>query len=208
MTNASLLPFRVGLTGGIGSGKTEVTKHFAKLGVPIIDTDQLARAVVLQGTPALQQIAAHFGVQILNADGTLDRRALRERVFENEPDRKFLESILHPAILAEQERLAATVGGPYQIHVAPLLAETRTMNRYDRVLVVDCEREAQRQRLMTRDHIAAELADRMLDAQASREERLSIADDVVENTGAPGDLAEKVERLHRKYLTLAGVPDS
>lgn len=203
MNARSSLPFRVGLTGGIASGKTEVTKRFAELGVPIIDTDQLARAVVLPGTPALQQITAHFGAEILNTDGTLDRRSLRKRVFDSDAERRFLESILHPAIRVEQERLAALVGGPYQVHVAPLLVETSSMDFYDRVLVVDCPRELQRQRLMARDQISAELADRMLDAQATREQRLSAADDVLENSGMPGGLAQKVERLHEKYLKLA-----
>lgn len=196
-------PFRVGLTGGIASGKTAVANRFAELGIPVIDADQLARAVVAPGQPALQNIVDAFGPAVLDAEGQLDRRRMRERVFSSESERKALEAILHPAIRAEQERLAATLGGPYQIHMAPLLVETQSSDRYDRVLVVDCPIETQLQRLLTRDGVNLELAKRMLATQASREQRLSAADDVIENTGTLGELQAKADGLHQKYLRLS-----
>lgn len=188
------------LTGGIASGKSIVATEFAKLGVPIIDTDELARIVVQPGHPALHNLVEQFGDEILNQDGTLNRKYLRELVFSNPAKREALERILHPAIRAEQQRQAMLTGGPYQLHVVPLLAETRGNHLYDRVLVVDCLPSVQLQRLMNRDGITQELAEKMLAAQVTREQRLSLADDVIDNSGDPSALRAQVARLHERYL--------
>lgn len=197
-------PLRIALTGGIASGKSAVAEKFAELGVPIIDTDVLARGVVAPGMPGLAQVVAHFGQDVLAADGSLDRRRLRERIFRDAAARKFLEGVLHPLIRDEQERLAQQLGGAYQIHVVPLLVENGLQSNYDRVLVVDCPAETQLQRLMDRDGSTLEDARRILAAQATREQRLKAADDVIENTGSLATLGERVQQLHRDYTALAG----
>lgn len=191
---------KVVLTGGIASGKSTVAAEFAKLGVPVIDTDEISRVVVQPGRPGLRHIVEQFGREILNADGTLNRKKLRELVFNDPAKRQALEKILHPAIRVEQLRLAESVGGPYQIHVVPLLAETANRHLYDRVLLVDCPREEQLQRLLARDGVTKDLAESMLAAQATREHRLSLADDVIDNSGDPSLLPAQVTRLHERYL--------
>jgi len=196
-------PFRVVLTGGIASGKSAVANEFGKLGVPIIDTDELAREVVEPGQPALAAIVERFGPGALDAQGRLDRRRMRERVFENPAERQALEAIVHPAIRAAQQAKTAAAVGPYQIHVVPLLAGTRSQSLYDRVLVVDCARETQRSRLLRRDGITEQLAEQMLAAQATREQRLAIADDVLNNDGNIEELPHKTAVLHQRYLQLA-----
>lgn len=197
-------PLRIALTGGIASGKSAVAEKFAELGVPIIDTDVLARGAVESGTSGLAQVVAHFGQDVLAADGSLDRRRLRERIFRDAAARKFLEGVLHPLIRDEQERLAQQLGGAYQIHVVPLLVENGLQSNYDRVLVVDCPAETQLQRLMDRDGSTLEDARRILAAQATREQRLKAADDVIENTGSLATLGERVQQLHRDYTALTG----
>jgi len=190
----------VALTGGIASGKSMVAKEFSKLGVPVIDTDEIARAVVEPGMPALQSIVDRFGKGILDSNGALNRIRLRERIFNNPAEKQALEAILHPAIRAEQLRRASTAGGVYQLHVIPLLYETANHGKYNRVLTVDCPREAQLKRLITRDGITPELAERMVAAQATREQRLAIADDVIDNSSDPRFLTDKVIQLHQSYL--------
>lgn len=199
IATASTLTPTVALTGGIASGKSMVANEFAKLGIPIIDTDVIARQLVEPGQPTLQAIATRFGSAILD-HGRLDRAQLRERIFNSAEEKQALESILHPAIRAEQQRQAQAAGGSYQIHVIPLLYETGSHHLYDRVIVVDCPRETQLQRLITRDHVSDELANRMLDAQTSREQRLTIADDVIDNTGNLEQLRGRVSALHQRYL--------
>jgi len=194
---------RVGLTGGIASGKSTVARLFARLGVPIIDTDVLAREIVEPGKPALAQLLAAFGPGILAADGSLDRRLLRERVFRDPDERQRLESILHPAIRAEMERRSAGIDAPYHILVIPLLVEGGGQDRVDRVLVVDCPAELQLARLEDRDALDRNLARRMLAAQATRTQRLAVADDVIVNSGSIVDLEREVARLHSQYLALA-----
>jgi dephospho-CoA kinase len=196
-------PLLIALTGGIASGKSAVADLFAKLGVPVLDTDQIARDIVEPGAPALAQLVAEFGADILDASGRLDRARMRERVFRSPDQRKQLEAITHPAIRAELARRSAAAGGDYQIHVIPLLAEGGRADLYDRVLVVDVPPLHQLQRLMARDGASAEQAQRILDAQASREQRLEIADDVIVNTGALEDLQGFVETLHRNYSLLS-----
>jgi dephospho-CoA kinase len=194
--------FRVGLTGGIASGKTTVANLFAALGVPVIDTDLLAREVVAPGTALLAEIAGHFGPGIL-ADGSLDRRALRERIFKEPAERLWLEQRMHPAIRRLTDQRAETSQGPYCMVAIPLLVETGAKDRFERVLVVDCEPEQQVARLMARDGMSREAATRMLAAQAPRAARLSVADDVIRNDGDIANLRDQVAKLHREYLAAA-----
>lgn len=196
-------PLLIALTGGIASGKSAVADEFAKLGVPVLDTDQIARDVVAPGMPALGQLVAQFGSEILDADGRLNRAHLRERVFSDPEQRRKLEAITHPAIREELARRSAAAGGDYQVHVIPLLVETGRADAYDRVLVVDCPEEAQIQRLTARDRTSREQAEEILAAQVSREERLNAAHDVIENTGTLEDLQRFVQTLHRNYALLA-----
>lgn len=196
-------PLLIALTGGIASGKSAVAEEFAKLGVPVLDTDQIARDVVAPGMPALGQLVAEFGSEVLDANGRLDRSHIRERVFSDPAQRRKLEAITHPAIRAELARRSAAAGGDYQVHVIPLLVETGRAEAYDRVLVVDCPEEAQIERLLARDHTSREQAEEILAAQASREERLNAAHDVIENTGTLADLQRFVQTLHRNYALLA-----
>jgi dephospho-CoA kinase len=193
----------IALTGGIASGKSAVAEEFAKLGVPVLDTDQIARDVVAPGMPALGQLVAEFGSEILDANGRLDRSHMRERVFSDPAQRRKLEAITHPAIREELARRSAAAGGSYQVHVIPLLVETGRAEAYDRVLVVDCPEEAQIVRVMGRDGASREQAAEILAAQASREERLNAAHDVIENTGTLADLRRFVQTLHQNYALLA-----
>lgn len=196
-------PLLVGLTGGIASGKSTVGALFAVLGVPVIDTDQVAREVVAPGSAVLQHIVARFGPAVLQADGSLDRRRLRELVFADAAARADLEALTHPAIAAATAAHSAAAGGPYQLIAVPLLTEKGLAQRYDRVLVVDCDPAVQRLRLTLRDGIEPAVADAMLAAQATRAQRLAAADDVIQNTGALTALTGQIETLHRHYLELA-----
>lgn len=195
--------FRVGLTGGIASGKSTVAGMFAALGVPVIDTDVIARDVVAPGTPGLGAVAAAFGPEVLLPDGVLDRHRLRTLVFDEPARRRQLEAILHPRIGSRMEELSATAGGPYQVLVIPLLFESGLERRVDRVLVVDCSESVQRERLMVRDGESAASADRILAAQLDRQARLKGADDVVANAGTLEDLRRRVLDLHGAYLRMA-----
>ena len=201
---AAHVPFRVALTGGIASGKSTAANLFAGLGVPVIDTDVIARQVVEPGQPALAAVVDAFGPDILDTDGRLDRRRLRERIFADPSARQRLEAILHPAIRAEMERQSREAGGQYQVLVIPLLTEGRRRDHVDRVLLVDVPEELQIERLMMRDGVSHEQARASLNAQATRAERLAMADDVVRNTGHAADLSENITALHEKYLQLAG----
>lgn len=192
---------RVGLTGGIASGKSTVADMFAGLGVAIIDTDLIAREVVLPGTPGLAEIRDRFGEGVLDADGHLDRKALRELVFADDALRRELESMLHPRIRDEALRQASAATGPYHIIVVPLLVESPMQSLMDRILVVDCDEDTQMQRLLQRDAETREQARRMIAAQASREERLAIADDVIYNDSSLDETRRQVETLHAKYLS-------
>lgn len=196
-------PFLIALTGGIASGKTAVAELFAAEGVPVLDTDQIARDVVEPGTPALAAIVAEFGPEILDAAGRLDRSRMREVVFTDPELRKRLEAITHPAIRQELARRSAAADGLYQIHVIPLLVETGRADAYDRVLVVDATEEEQVRRLLVRDGADAIMARRILQAQVTREQRLSAADDVIVNTGTLEDLRKFVRTLHENYELLA-----
>jgi dephospho-CoA kinase len=192
-------PLRIGLTGGIASGKSTVADLFAGKGVPVIDLDVISRAVVTPGSPGLAAVVEAFGDGVLDAHGTLDRASLRRLVFADPASRRRLESILHPRILAETLRECEAAGGPYQIVVVPLLVESGLAGWVDRVLVVDCPMEVQVTRLKARDGATDEQARAILAAQATREARLAVADDVIENAGSPEALVEAVERLDRTY---------
>jgi dephospho-CoA kinase len=195
--------YRIGLTGGIASGKTTVANLFAALGATIVDTDLLAREVVAPGSPLLAKIATHFGLRILAADGSLDRRELRARVFADPAERRWLEALTHPAIRALTDERCDRATGPYSLVAIPLLVETGAGDRFDRVLVVDCDPELQLTRLTARDGTTHEEAKRMLAAQAPREARLAAADDVIHNDGDIASLRDQVGKLHRQYVQAA-----
>ncbi|WP_028919978.1 dephospho-CoA kinase [Pseudoxanthomonas suwonensis] len=199
--------FIIGLTGGVAAGKSEVTRRFEALGIHVADADLAARAVVEPGQPALAAIVGHFGAEMLQPDGSLDRRRLRERIFADAEARRALEAITHPAIrgLLEAECRAAT--SPYAIAAIPLLAEAGGRATYpwlDRIVVVDAPPELQHARLMRRDGVDETLASRMIEAQASREARLALADDVVVNDGHPEHLDSAVAALDARYREMAG----
>lgn len=200
---ASSPPLLIALTGGIASGKTAVAEIFASLDVPVLDTDQIARDIVQPGTGTLSELVTEFGSDILDVSGRLDRARMRERVFNDPAQRKRLEAITHPAIREELARRSKEAGGSYQIHVIPLLIERGRADAYERVLVVDCPEADQLKRLMTRDHSSAEQAQRILAAQATREQRLAAADDVIVNTGTLEDLQRFVQTLHKNYSLIA-----
>jgi len=193
-------PLRIGLTGGIASGKSTVADMFADLGVPVIDTDVIARDVVARGEPALAEIREAFGPDVIAADGTLDRAAMRNLVFGDNAARRRLEAILHPKIGKAAREQADAAGGEYQIIVVPLLVESPLRGFVDRVLVVDCDEETQVARLLARDAESETQARRILAAQSSRDERLAIADDIVANDGDFDETREQVLTLHRYYL--------
>jgi len=201
-------PLRIGLTGGIASGKSTVTQRFAELGVPVIDADVASRTVVEPGKPGLAQVVQRFGMGVL-ADGQLDRRALRNLIFKDSSLRQALDVILHPLIRAEMEREAAQVQGPYVVMAIPLLVEGgSSAKRVDRVLVVDADETLQIQRLQARDGSSADQARAILASQASRAARLRMADDVLLNSGTVAELRQSVDRLHEQYLQLAQTSSS
>lgn len=195
--------FRIGLTGGIASGKSRVADFFGAHGVPVIDSDQIAREVVAPGSPALGAIRERFGAEVIAPDGTLDRRALRALVFADPAARRDLEAITHPAIRRRMAELNAMARGPYVINAIPLLTEGGGRRDLDRVLVIDCPEELQVQRVMARDQVDEAGARAVLAAQASRAARLAIADDVITNDGDLAGLEAAVATLHRRYLDLA-----
>ena len=195
---------RIGLTGGIASGKSTVTQRFAELGVPVIDADVAARNVVARGKPGLEQVVRRFGPGVLDAGGNLDRQALRALIFQDPASRQALDAILHPLIRTDMETQAATVQGPYLVMAIPLLIEGgQYRERVDRVLVVDTDEATQVQRVQARDGSSETLARAILASQASRAQRLAAADDVLRNAGTVADLRQSVDRLHEKYLHLA-----
>lgn len=196
--------WRVGLTGGIASGKSTVAALFASLGVPVIDLDEIAREVVAPGTALLAQVLDHFGPAVRAADGGLNRRALRDIVFADAAKRRELEALMHPAMRARAAQRSALAGGPYQIIVDPLIAETRSAGRYDRVLLVDCDEALQRTRLAQRDGSTESQVAAALGAQASRAARRALATDVLENSGDIAVLRQQVRSLHERYLAVAG----
>jgi dephospho-CoA kinase len=200
--------YRVGLTGGIASGKSTAAKFFGALGVPILDSDQVAREVVEPGQPPLERLVERFGRGILTSDGHLDRPALRDIVFSDPKARADLENLTHPAIGAALEARSANAGGPYQILVIPLLVEKNLGAHVDRVLVVDCDEQLQIRRLHARDGSNRTQAQAILDAQVSRAARLKAANDVISNDADMSAVQAQVRALHARYLELARLPRS
>jgi len=196
------------ITGGIASGKSTVARLFGKLGVTVIDSDQLARELVAPGQPALQAIVAAFGSGVLDSAGGLDRRRMRERIFADEAQKQRLEAILHPLIIKlAQHRCRQALNSselPYVMLEVPLYAGVEPWPWVDRVLLVDCTEASQLARLQARDSIDASQAQRMLAAQSSRAERLVIADDVIENEQCLQQLQQAVRRQHQDYLRRFG----
>jgi dephospho-CoA kinase len=195
--------FVVVLTGGIASGKTAVSDLFARRDVPIIDTDVIAHEIVEPGQPALEQIRNELGQEFISSEGRLDRRKMRNAIFADPELRLKLEGILHPAITAEASRQVALLDEPWCILVVPLLVESGLFPWIDRVLVVDADESIQIQRVMARDKISRKRAQAILDAQAGRQQRLSLADDIIENNGSLEQLEIAVHRLFTKYTELA-----
>ncbi len=194
---------KIGVTGGIASGKSTVADEFARLGIEVIDADRIARELVEPGSPLLTRIREELGDRFIDDEGRLNRRRLREHVFTHPEDRAKLEAILHPAIRREMEIRAGRSRSPYVLLVIPLLVEKGLEPMVDRVLVVDVPESVQVDRLCRRDQVDARQAQRILESQTSREARLAAADDVILNTGSLDDLRTAVERLHRRYLELA-----
>jgi dephospho-CoA kinase len=200
-------PLRIGLTGGIASGKSTVTQRFAELGVPVIDADVASRAVVEPGSIGLQQVVQRFGPQILGSRGELNRAALRAEIFGDPKLRKELEGILHPLIRAYMEQRTKAVVSPYLIMAIPLLIESGSAReRVDRILVIDAQESEQLRRLIERDGSSAEQARAILGSQAARATRLAAADDVLLNDGTVTNLRQAVDRLHERYLSLSNRP--
>ncbi|MCG5493384.1 dephospho-CoA kinase [Ectothiorhodospira variabilis] len=193
----------VGLTGGIGSGKSTVGRLFQERGAALIDSDVVARQVVEPGSEGLERLREAFGETILDAQGHLDRSAMREVIFQNSQARHRLESLLHPMIWAEIDRQKSETNAPYCMLVIPLLVESGSQERVDRVLVVDCPEDMQRSRASARDGVSPQQIQAILDAQATRAQRLAAADDVIDNSGATEAIATRVDELHRQYLDLA-----
>lgn len=190
----------VGLTGGIGSGKSAAAEEFARLGATVVDTDAISHELTAAGGAALPEITAVFGQGALGPDGALDRGRMRERVFADPGQRRALEGILHPMIREESGRRIAAAPGPYVVHVVPLLVESgEYRRRVDRVLVVDVPEEVQVARVRGRG-LAEDQIRRIVASQASRAERLAAADDVIDNGGSLEALRERVRALHEKYL--------
>lgn len=194
----------VAITGGIGSGKTTVANQFAELGIEVVDADIIAREVVEPGSPALAAIAAHFGADVIAPDGRLDRRQLRERVFTDPQAKGWLNALLHPLIRSEMKRQCAAARSPYCLLVVPLLVENRLTALANRVLVIDVDEATQIERTCRRDGVSREQAEAILAAQASRAERLAMADDVLDNqNGTPEAIKSRIFALHETYLVFA-----
>ncbi|MGE5241648.1 MAG: dephospho-CoA kinase [Bacteroidota bacterium] len=194
---------RIGLTGGIGSGKSAATLLFSARGAPVIDTDEIAHALVEPGQPAYDEIVKSFGEDILDGNHRINRDRLRERVFENATERKRLEAILHPRIREVVRAKIADLESPYCIVVVPLLIESGFDDLVDRVLVVDASENLQIQRTVTRSGLSEPEIRKIMSAQATRAQRLQRADDVIENNADRKQLEKEVERLHHWYLSLA-----
>ena len=199
--------FKVGLTGGIASGKSAAADIFNELGVCVIKLDDLAREVVSIGTTALTKIHEHFGDEVLQKDGSLNRNQLREIIFADETHRQWLETLLHPAIRERQNELIRQASQenayPYVVIEIPLLVENNLVDTVDRVLVIDVSEQTQMLRASERDGVELDQIEAILKSQASREERRAIADDIIANEGSLADLEAKISALHQKYIELA-----
>ncbi len=198
------MPFVVGLTGGIGSGKTTVAKIFERAGAQVIDTDEIARRLTSAGQPAVARIVQLLGTDVVAADGSLDRAKVRETVFRDAAARRSLEAVLHPLIGDEVRKRAVSCSGPYVMVIVPLLVETGAYaDLFDRIVVVDCPEELQVERVTRRNGLSPEEVRAIMRVQASRSERLARADHVIRNEGTPQALLPQVEALHRFFLAAA-----
>jgi dephospho-CoA kinase len=196
--------FVVGLTGGIGSGKSAAAEEFARLGATVVDTDAIAHELTAPGGAAIESVRRLFGDACIDARGAMDRRRVRALVFDDTAARKRLEGLLHPMIREESNRRIAAATGPYVVHVVPLLIESRDYReRIDRVLVVDCPEQTQLARVSARSGLSEEEVRRMMSAQIPRAERLAAADDVIDNSGSLDELRRQVQALHRRYLAMS-----
>ncbi|MGC7837560.1 dephospho-CoA kinase [Pseudomonas wayambapalatensis] len=204
MTTAAFTPWILGLTGGIGSGKSAAAERFVELGVHLVDADQAARWVVEPGRPALASIVERFGAGVLLDDGTLDRSALRQQIFADPAQRRWLEQLLHPLIGQEIFSYLAKAESPYAVYVSPLLIESGQYQKTQRILVIDVPQEVQIARTLQRDNTSEEQVQAILKAQLAREERLRHADDVVVNDRDLPWLHQQIDQLHAFYLTLRG----
>ena len=201
-------PMIVALTGGLASGKSSVARRLEALGVPVIDADVVTRRLVEPGQPALAEIVDVFGAGVLDGRGRLDRARMRERIFDDEGERRALESILHPRVRHAMQAFAASSDAPYVVFVIPLLVETRQADRMDRVIVVDAPRALRAARAAARDGSPPETIAAMIDSQATRADRLAVADTVIENAGDLATLHEHVDAAHRECLALANTWNS
>ena len=193
----------VGITGGIASGKTAASNRFAELGVPVVDADVIAHQIVEPGRSACKKVIVEFGSEIAREDGGFDRAKLRKIVFADSKKKEVLESILHPEIRKEILRQLSELSAPYAIVVIPLLAESKSEYPLNRVLVIDVPEDIQIERVKARDATTTEEAERIIRLQASRTDRLAMADDTIVNTGSIQTLNDSIDKLHRKYLSLA-----
>lgn len=193
----------IGLTGGIGSGKSAATAHFENLGITVVDADIASRTVVEPGKPALAAIEEHFGSDVINEDGSLNRAALRVKVFEDAEERRWLEQLTHPLIREEIEQGLKNATSPYAILASPLLVEAGQHKLTQRVLVIDVPEELQLARTMSRDNNSEAQVKAIMAAQTSRQARRGFADDIIVNDGTLEQLQVEVEKLHQQYLTLA-----
>ena len=190
----------IGLTGGIGSGKSAAANFFQNEGISVIDTDQLARKVIEKDTPGYSKVVESFGANILDNNDSIDRAKLREEVFHDSEKRKILESITHPLVRELMVQKISSSTSPYSIIMVPLIFETNSAKNYDRVLVIDCDVEIQLERAMARDENSADLIQKIIDSQCSRSERLSIANDVIPNNHSIEDLQKRSLAMHNFYL--------
>lgn len=190
---------KIGLTGGIGSGKSTVCNIFSEFGVPVIDADIIAHSLVRPGMPALEEIAKTFGKELISNDGTLDRKKIRDQIFANDTERKKLENILHPAVYKEISVQVENINSKYCIISIPLLIETDASDTVDRILVIDVPRELQLQRASNRDKTNKSDIKSIIDSQISREDRLAAADDIVNNDGNIENLHRQISGLHEYY---------
>ena len=193
----------IGLTGGIGSGKSVASDKFKSLGITIVDADVASRTVVEPGKPALKEIQDHFGSGIITAEGKLDRNKLREIIATDAEERKWLESVLHPKIGEQITKEISESTSVYTLFVAPLLLETNSQEMCSRVVVVDVPKDVQIRRTAKRDKVSPNQVEQMVAAQMEREKRLEKADDVLLNSGTIEDLEKQVEELHKKYIQMA-----
>jgi dephospho-CoA kinase len=199
---------KIGLTGGIGSGKSTVSKIFQQINIPVIDADEIAHQLVSVGQPALTKIQQEYGSSILNPDGTLNRKQLKELIFSDDLQKQKLEAILHPLIYQSIQKQINALNTPYCIICIPLLFEADMTNLVDRILVVDCPVEVQIKRLLKRDNMTIERIQSIIDSQVSRAFRKSMANDLLDNTLSNESLAQQIKKLHNQYNLLSNYPET